>query len=207
MISKKDFLKITGISYGQLYRWKRENLIPERWFVKRSSFTGQETFLPKDKILKRVKMIQELKDQYSLEEMAAILSPELSKRNFNIDDIMKIPYMDTDIVQLFQKSLKHDYLRFTELMFAYTLSKAKHELEFEQRFVKGMVISICSWLKEVKSDVYRFLVCENAANIFILLLEQNTAFFMGNTVKVLRVFHLDEISGQLNEHLTGIMED
>ena len=34
LISKKDLLAETGISYGQLYRWKREQLIPEEWFIK-----------------------------------------------------------------------------------------------------------------------------------------------------------------------------
>ncbi|MFZ7625597.1 DUF4004 family protein, partial [Bacillus cereus] len=46
LISKKDLLELTGISYGQLYRWKRKNLIPEDWFVRKSTFTGQETFFP-----------------------------------------------------------------------------------------------------------------------------------------------------------------
>lgn len=77
LISKKDLLDQTGISYGQLYRWKREKLIPEEWFIKRSSFTGQETFFPKTKILARIQAIQELKDKYSLEELARILSPEV----------------------------------------------------------------------------------------------------------------------------------
>jgi hypothetical protein len=49
LISKKELLEITGISYGALYRWKRKNLIPEEWFIKKSTFTGQETFFPKDK--------------------------------------------------------------------------------------------------------------------------------------------------------------
>lgn len=46
LISKKDLLEQTGISYGQLYRWKRKNLIPEDWFIRKSTFTGQETFSP-----------------------------------------------------------------------------------------------------------------------------------------------------------------
>lgn len=82
-ISKKELLKTTGISYGQLYRWKREGLIPEEWFVKRSSPTGQETFFPQDKILKRIHAIQQLKDSYSLEELANILTPEVSNRLFS----------------------------------------------------------------------------------------------------------------------------
>ena len=68
-ISKKDLLAETGISYGQLYRWKREGLIPGEWFVKRSAFTGQETFFPRDRILERVGMILEKKDEQSLEDI------------------------------------------------------------------------------------------------------------------------------------------
>ena len=87
LISKKDLLQLTGISYGQLYRWKRENLIPEAWFVKKASFTGQETFFPKEKILERTSMILELKDKYSLEELGNIFSPESTSRIFRKSDI------------------------------------------------------------------------------------------------------------------------
>jgi len=75
-ISKKDLLAKTGISYGQLYRWKREGLIPEEWFVKRSAFTGQETFFPKKKITERVKMILDMKDEQSLDEIRKKLKGE-----------------------------------------------------------------------------------------------------------------------------------
>jgi hypothetical protein len=36
LISKKGVLDLTGISYGKLYRWKK-NLIPEDWFVRKST--------------------------------------------------------------------------------------------------------------------------------------------------------------------------
>jgi len=68
-ISKKELLAETGISYGQLYRWKREGLIPEEWFVKRPSYTGQETWFPRERVLERVNMILEMKDEQSLEEI------------------------------------------------------------------------------------------------------------------------------------------
>jgi hypothetical protein len=74
LISKKDLLAATGISYGQLYRWKREGLIPEEWFNKQSSFTGQETFFPREEILARISSILAMKDNHSLEELANILS-------------------------------------------------------------------------------------------------------------------------------------
>lgn len=48
LMSKKELLELTGISYGQLYRWKRKKLIPEEWFIRKSTFTGQETFFPRE---------------------------------------------------------------------------------------------------------------------------------------------------------------
>ena len=75
IISKKELLDLTGISYGQLYRWKRKNLIPEEWFIKKSSFTGQETFFPKDKILERIGKIMNMKEDLSLDDIASYVSP------------------------------------------------------------------------------------------------------------------------------------
>ncbi|HZG75362.1 MAG TPA: YhbD family protein [Paenibacillus sp.] len=70
LISKKELLEETGISYGQLYRWKRKNLIPEEWFIRKSTFTGQETFFPKRLILPRIENILHMKDDLSLDELA-----------------------------------------------------------------------------------------------------------------------------------------
>lgn len=75
LISKKELLSLTGISYGQLYRWKRKNLIPEEWFIRKSAYTGQETFFPKDKILTRINKITNMKNELSLDELADMLSP------------------------------------------------------------------------------------------------------------------------------------
>lgn len=73
-ISKKELLELTQITYGQLYRWKRKQLIPEEWFVKKSSFTGQETYFPREKILERIDKILNLKDDFSLDELADTFS-------------------------------------------------------------------------------------------------------------------------------------
>ena len=77
LISKKELLELTKISYGQLYRWKRKNLIPEEWFIRKSTFTGQETFFPKEKILERIGKIKNMKGDISLDDLAIVLSPNL----------------------------------------------------------------------------------------------------------------------------------
>ncbi|WP_438447242.1 DUF4004 family protein [Gorillibacterium sp. sgz5001074] len=75
LISKKELLEEAGISYGQLYRWKRKQLIPEEWFIRKSTFTGQETFFPRVLILPRIAKIQEMKEELPLDELAGKLSP------------------------------------------------------------------------------------------------------------------------------------
>ena len=91
LISKKEVLRLTGISYGQLYRWKRMGLIPEAWFIRRSTFTGQETFFPREKILRRIEEILKLKEEHSLEELVRILSPEAAPEEVVHDDPASIP--------------------------------------------------------------------------------------------------------------------
>ena len=88
LISKKDLLELTGISYGQLYRWKRKNLIPEEWFVRKSTFTGQETFFPKENILARIDKIKGMKEDRSLDDMAGVFSPVFLEAALSAEEII-----------------------------------------------------------------------------------------------------------------------
>ena len=69
-ISKKEVLAKYGISYGALYRWKRMGLIPEDWFIRRSTPTGQETYFPKALMCGRMEEILAQKNDSSLEDLA-----------------------------------------------------------------------------------------------------------------------------------------
>ncbi len=76
LISKKVLLEKYSISYGALYRWKRKGLIPEDWFIKKSTTTGQETFFPKELICERVELIMAKKEDVLLDELAEKISGE-----------------------------------------------------------------------------------------------------------------------------------
>ncbi|QMV41006.1 YhbD family protein [Cohnella cholangitidis] len=89
LISKKDLLDEKGISYGQLYRWKRKQLIPEEWFIRKSTFTGQETFFPKDLILARIDKIMNMKEDLSLDQLADKFSPILPEYEMRKHDVVK----------------------------------------------------------------------------------------------------------------------
>jgi len=116
LISKKEVLERTGISYGQFYRWKRKGLIPESWFIRKSTFTGQETFLPRGKILERIELIKQLKDEYSLEEIAEMLSPEPPKRLFSAEVARERAGISQDVLERFRAVTGRDEpFRFREV--------------------------------------------------------------------------------------------
>ena len=120
LISKKDLLVATGISYGQLYRWKRKGLIPEEWFVRKSAFTGQETFFPKEKMLARVDRILSMKDEdLSLDDIAEAVSPAPLPDTFAHDDVVARGAVSATALDLFAE--RHpgvSELRFAELLAA-----------------------------------------------------------------------------------------
>ena len=80
LISKKELLERYGISYGALYRWKRKGLIPEDWFIKKATVTGQETFFPKSLICERVELIIREKEEICLDELLKQFNKETSTR-------------------------------------------------------------------------------------------------------------------------------
>ncbi len=102
LISKKELLAKYGISYGSLYRWKRKGLIPDEWFIRKATVTGQETFFPEELICERMERIMATKEDVLLDELAAALSGEeksnrtivietaYGKNVYKLSDIRKI---------------------------------------------------------------------------------------------------------------------
>lgn len=123
LISKKELLERYGISYGALYRWKRKGLIPEDWFIKKATVTGQETFFPKQLVCRRVELIQSQKDDLSLDELSKQLNREDEKKavlivktaigdkTFYLSEIKAVLLDDgsnspTDITNMIKRSLE-----------------------------------------------------------------------------------------------------
>jgi len=123
LISKKELLERYGISYGALYRWKRKGLIPDAWFIKMATATGQETFFPEKLICERVEMILTKKEDVLLDELARelsgeeqkseflVLNTEFGEKSFRMCDIRSMAVIDkagkkTDILSMVKKILE-----------------------------------------------------------------------------------------------------
>ncbi len=121
LISKKDLLIEMKISYGQLYRWKRKKLIPEEWFMKKSTYTGQETFFPKDKILDRIDQIINMKDGTSLDDLADKFSSDIPETMIRKrEELLHLDILSKDIINLYEEIFKgKEEYSFEDILYMY----------------------------------------------------------------------------------------
>ncbi len=101
LISKKELLERADISYGQLYRWKRKGLIPEDWFIRKSTFTGQETFFPRAKVLSRIDKIKNLKEDVSLDDIADVFSPAQGDASLSLDELKAKGLVSANVLDIY----------------------------------------------------------------------------------------------------------
>lgn len=135
MISKKEVLKQMNISYGQLYRWKREGLIPDEWFIKKSVSSGQETFFDEKLIIPRIEKILAMKDKYQLEQLKDIFgldNDKQAKANYSIRELLFIDEIDPYILKEYHNNHNNKSFLITEVSLIYALSKYKDLIDYKK---------------------------------------------------------------------------
>ncbi|MCF7890645.1 YhbD family protein [Candidatus Bipolaricaulota bacterium] len=126
LISKKELLNATGISYGQFYRWKRKGLIPDKWLMHKSTRTGQESFLPADRILPRIEKIKELKEDKTLKEIADLLSPELVEKKYQKSSLTELDWVNSHLVEAYEEIVgTRELYSFSDLAYLMVLFRLK----------------------------------------------------------------------------------
>ncbi|GAA4299473.1 YhbD family protein [Anaerocolumna aminovalerica] len=197
LISKKELLAQTGISYGQLYRWKRERLIPEEWFMKQSSYTGQETFFPKEQILNRIKMIQELKDNYSLEELAKMLSPESTEVGFDLEDLKEIEEINSDMLPIFQTILDKKTYSYIDVLMFVILSKLKEELNLNEKQTGTLLEGLKMHLEGMKTTDYILIIFNQETNYFAVISQEQSPIYLDTRFEIVKKIRMNEVSNQI----------
>lgn len=121
LISKKDLLVEMNISYGQLYRWKRKKLIPEEWFMKKSTYTGQETFFPREKIMERIHQILSMKDGASLDDLADKFSSDIPESMVRRrEELLSLQILNKEIINLYEEIFKgKEEYSFEDILYMY----------------------------------------------------------------------------------------
>lgn len=179
LLSKKDLLEATGISYGQLYRWKRKDLIPEEWFIRKSTFTGQETFFPKERILERIDKIQKMKENLSLDEMAEMFSPSVGELNLSKMELVKRGLASETTINLYLEHSKEnpEQFQFEGILTVYMVEKLLQSGDISLEEAK-MVIQVSQDYFAKEKQSYGILIIARKLGVSTCFIVQSTTDFV-----------------------------
>jgi len=194
LISKKDLLAITGISYGQLYRWKRERLIPEEWFIKQSAYTGQETFFPREQILSRITSILELKDAYSLEELARILSPQTSVATISKKDLLEVDEFDKEMLDVMPEIFGKDEYEFIEVALSISVAQAAKRINLTDDELKELLKKSISTASKQKNANVTCTIFYSDGQYHTVFTSNQAAFQFDSSIEIKDQFSLTEVT-------------
>ncbi len=205
-ISKKDLLNETGISYGQLYRWKREGLIPDAWFEKRSSFTGQETFFTRKLILERIHFILTHKDEYSLSELKGLLTPKTNSRIYPIDDIKMLPAAERSAA-LYESLTGTMYVNHGQALTIILSAAYDEQCRPTDEELTNFLTTICAW--QAERDIFslsegRLFVIRVPGAVIPLLFTSEGDIYLPEGAEILHCISMNEVARTYNRMLNRI---
>lgn len=214
LISKKELLELTGISYGQLYRWKRKNLIPEDWFIRKSTFTGQETFFVKQKILERINKIKNLKDDLSLDELADVFVASNGTSGMSAFEsrivLSKVELVERNIVS----KVTMDFISrqfgdvpafsFFDMLCAFLLEKLLRAGELNLDEGKLLIQTLREHYKSFEGKPCEIIFIRKMGVPSFILVSSPTDIYFDNGVKVVVRITLASVAEQLKRKIGGM---
>lgn len=201
LITKKQLLDLTGISYGQLYRWKRKGIIPEQWFIKKSSFTGQETFFEKDKILERIDKIMELKDNTSLDELADMFSINPAAKMYTRESIVSSGILTDGFIDLYNRSFgNRETFKFKDLMCMYMFKMMikKNDIEFND--IEDIIRRFYDKYDSLQDKDYDLIVLGKEETTVTIISEKSSCYVLDNS-KVIFDVNIHKIASQIKKEI------
>lgn len=198
LISKKDLLALTGISYGQLYRWKREKLIPDEWFIKRSAYTGQETFFPREQILSRVQTILDAKGKYSLEELARLFSPETAERVLTETELVGLAQLCPALRPALERVCGKGGYQFFDAVLLAGVSRVVERLELKEEAAAQVLAAAVSAAGGMPRTTDHLLTIFRALDVYhAVLTKPGAPLWFDGTCDVVGSCDLGELANQM----------
>lgn len=198
LISKKDLLEAANISYGQLYRWKRKNLIPENWFIRKSTFTGQETFFPKEEILKRIDKIKTLKDDLSLDELADMFSPSPTITSLSAEELTKRNIVSYTALEMYSNLHgKVSAFSFDQLLTLYLLDTLLQTGEMNRSEGMDLLQVLQEHKNDIKGNQSELIFIRKMGVSFFILTPEPAKLFVESQTKIIAHYKLNQCIEEL----------
>ncbi|MBR3033523.1 MAG: DUF4004 family protein [Clostridiales bacterium] len=202
LISKKQLLRVARISYGTLYRWKRMNLIPESWFIHKATKTGQETFLPRDRVLARIERIQDLKGELTVEQLQEIFSPNVKSFLIPVDDFVKLNLVSKISMTVFTSCFpEKKNMKFDDVFGVYVIDHLMRLSGIYLEDAKQILRMLSKYLASQPSKEYQLLLLRKLGVPMTLLVKEDEDILLEDNTEVVACANLSDFEEALKGQL------
>lgn len=202
LISKRDLLRAARISYGTLYRWKRMHLIPESWFIHKSTHTGQETFFPKERMLARVHRIQELKGELSKEQLKEIFSPNVRSFRIPFEDFLSLKIVTKLSVTAFSSVFPEKReLSFDDVFSIYVVDHLMRLSGIYLEDAKQVIRMLDKYLRKNSTKEFQLILMRKMGIPFTVLVKGGEEILLEENMEIIACAHLSEFEEALKDQL------
>ena len=198
LISKKDLLTKEGISYGTLYRWKRQGLIPESWFIHKATEIGQATFFPEEKITARIARIKDLKSELSVDQMQELFSANVESFKIPMQDFKDLEIVGRMSITAFTSIFPmKDLLDFRMYVVDHLMKLSGIYLEDAKQVLR----LLCKYLSAEASKEYQLILLRKMGVPMTVLVRGEDEILLEDNAEVIACANLGEFEEALKDQL------
>lgn len=202
LISKQDLLRVTHISYGTLYRWKRLGLIPESWFIHKATDIGQATYLPREKVITRIERIKELKSELTVEQMQELFSANVKSFKIPLKDFVELNIVSKLAVTAFTSIFPtKDHLDFNDVFSMYVVDHLMKLQGFYLEDAKQVLRLLCKYLSRETSKDYQLILLRKMGVPMTVLVKGDEDILLEDSTEIIACANLTEFESALKNRL------
>ena len=202
LISKKDLLTKEGISYGTLYRWKRQGLIPESWFIHKATEIGQATFFPEEKITARIARIKDLKSELSVEQMQELFSANVESFKIPMQDFKDLEIVGRMSITAFTSIFPmKDLLDFNDVFGMYVVDHLMKLSGIYLEDAKQVLKLLLRYLSAEETKEYQLLLLRKLGVPMTVLVRGDEGILLEDNTEVIACANLGEFEEALKDQL------
>ena len=202
LISKKDLLNLEQISYGTLYRWKRQGLIPESWFIHKATEIGQATFFPEEKILARIDRIRELKNELTVEQMQELFSANVESFKIPMNDFKDLDMVGKMSLTAFSAVFpEKELLDFNDVFGMYVVDNLMKQSGIYLEDAKQVLRLLCKYLSSETSKEYQLILLRKMGVPMTVLVRGEDEILLEDNAEIIACANLGEFEEALKDQL------
>lgn len=178
------------------------NLIPESWFIHKSTHTGQETFFPKARMLNRVERIQELKKELTSEQMKEIFSPNVKSFQIPFEDFVSLHLVTKLAVTAYTSVFPNKKeLKFDDVFSIYVVDHLMRLSGIYLEDAKQVIRMLDRYLSTRKSKDFQLILMRKMGIPFTVLVKGEEEILLEDNTEIVAMANLSEFEEALKDQL------